>query len=183
MRQYSATSRRVREGLPLVASGPVDPVPDALREGSLPKAKTAAAGFVSGAKASRVEPGRPQAGSPKDGSFSRCINSLNRSGRTDSQNSLDGMHYARDIPIMQNEDVIHLYRIDPTRNMARFYRLSSVPSLFGDICVVREWGRISRPGRMRMRRSRKPLPHSTCWNGRNDGAAIETRAEWDDVRR
>ncbi|SMH26274.1 WGR domain-containing protein [Mesorhizobium australicum] len=51
---------------------------------------------------------------------------------------------------MQNEDVIHLHRIDPARNMARFYRLTSTPSLFGDICVVREWGRIGRPGRMRI---------------------------------
>jgi predicted DNA-binding WGR domain protein len=51
---------------------------------------------------------------------------------------------------MQNEDVIHLHRIDTARNMARFYRLSSAPSLFGDICVVREWGRIGRPGRMRI---------------------------------
>ena len=52
--------------------------------------------------------------------------------------------------IMQTEDVIHLHRTDPARNMARFYRLSSAPSLFGDICVVREWGRIGRPGRMRI---------------------------------
>lgn len=60
------------------------------------------------------------------------------------------MHHARDIHIMQNEEPIHLLRIDPARNMARFYRLSSAPSLFGDICVVREWGRIGRPGRMRI---------------------------------
>lgn len=51
---------------------------------------------------------------------------------------------------MQSEAVIHLRRIDPARNMARFYRLSSAPSLFGDICVVREWGRIGRPGRIRI---------------------------------
>ncbi|MBU2147019.1 MAG: WGR domain-containing protein [Alphaproteobacteria bacterium] len=51
---------------------------------------------------------------------------------------------------MQTEDVIHLHRIDPARNMARFYRLSSTPSLFGDICLVREWGRIGRPGRIRI---------------------------------
>ncbi len=51
---------------------------------------------------------------------------------------------------MQTEDVIHLHRIDPARNMARFYRLSSTPSLFGDICLVREWGRIGRPGRIRV---------------------------------
>ncbi|MDI6028969.1 WGR domain-containing protein [Corticibacterium sp. UT-5YL-CI-8] len=51
---------------------------------------------------------------------------------------------------MQTEDVIHLHRIDPARNMARFYRMSSTPSLFGDICLVREWGRIGRPGRIRI---------------------------------
>jgi predicted DNA-binding WGR domain protein len=51
---------------------------------------------------------------------------------------------------MPNEDVIHLHRIDPARNMARFYRISSTLSLFGDICLVREWGRIGRSGRMRI---------------------------------
>ena len=40
---------------------------------------------------------------------------------------------------MQTEDAIHLHRVDPARNMARFYRMSSTPSLFGDICLVREW--------------------------------------------
>lgn len=63
---------------------------------------------------------------------------------------MDGIHQARDIAIMQTEDVIHLHRIDPARNLARYYRLSSAPSLFGDICVVREWGRIGRPGRIRI---------------------------------
>lgn len=51
---------------------------------------------------------------------------------------------------MQPEDVIHLHRIDPARNMARFYRLTSTASLFGDVWVVREWGRIGQPGRMRI---------------------------------
>ena len=62
---------------------------------------------------------------------------------------MDGDGLSRDDQIMQT-DVIHLHRIDPARNMARFYRLSSTPSLFGDICLVREWGRIGRPGRMRI---------------------------------
>jgi predicted DNA-binding WGR domain protein len=60
------------------------------------------------------------------------------------------MHDVRDILSMKNEDVIHLHRIDPGRNMARFYRLSTTSSLFGDICVVREWGRIGHAGRMRI---------------------------------
>jgi len=51
---------------------------------------------------------------------------------------------------MQTDDAIHLYRNDPARNMAGFYRMSSTPSLFGDICLVREWGRIARPGRIRI---------------------------------
>ena len=51
---------------------------------------------------------------------------------------------------MQKDDAIHLHRIDAVRNMARFYRLSVTPSLFGDICLVREWGRIGRPGRTRI---------------------------------
>nr|WP_295468838.1 WGR domain-containing protein [Mesorhizobium sp.] len=51
---------------------------------------------------------------------------------------------------MKTENVIHLHRIDLSRNMARFYRLSSTRSLFGDFCLVREWGRIGRPGRIRI---------------------------------
>ncbi|TYR33571.1 WGR domain-containing protein [Mesorhizobium microcysteis] len=46
--------------------------------------------------------------------------------------------------------VTHLHRIDAARNMARFYRLSATPSLFGDICLVQEWGRIGWPGRIRI---------------------------------
>jgi predicted DNA-binding WGR domain protein len=75
---------------------------------------------------------------------------MNRCAPTDSWNSLDGVDLGRDDCLMPTEDVIHLHRIDPARNMARFYRLSSTPSLFGDICIVREWGRIGRRGRTRI---------------------------------
>ena len=34
--------------------------------------------------------------------------------------------------------------------MARFYRLSLAGSLFGDVAVVREWGRIGTIGRVRI---------------------------------
>lgn len=40
-----------------------------------------------------------------------------------------------------------LYRQDPARNMARFYRLSIEPTLFGEIALVRAWGRIGTKGR------------------------------------
>ncbi|QRG10307.1 WGR domain-containing protein (plasmid) [Xanthobacter dioxanivorans] len=43
---------------------------------------------------------------------------------------------------------VQLRRIDPSRNMARFYMLTVQPSLFGEWCLVREWGRIGSPGRV-----------------------------------
>lgn len=45
---------------------------------------------------------------------------------------------------------MHLRRIDPTRNMARFYEVSLEPSLFGSWAVVRRWGRIGSQGRIRL---------------------------------
>ena len=36
-----------------------------------------------------------------------------------------------------------LERRDPSRNMARFYVLAIEPTLFGDMALVREWGRIA----------------------------------------
>lgn len=42
-----------------------------------------------------------------------------------------------------------LEHIDRQRNMQRFYHLSIQPSLFDcDVALVREWGRIGRPGRL-----------------------------------
>jgi predicted DNA-binding WGR domain protein len=49
-----------------------------------------------------------------------------------------------------HDRVTHLHRIDPGRKMARFYRLSIAPSLFGDMAVIREWGRIGALGRRRV---------------------------------
>ena len=43
---------------------------------------------------------------------------------------------------------VQLRRIDPSRNMARFYMLTVQPTLFGEWCLVREWGRIGSPGRV-----------------------------------
>lgn len=42
-----------------------------------------------------------------------------------------------------------LYRIDPTRNMQRFYRLDVEPDLFGNQCLIVAWGRIGRNGQVR----------------------------------
>ncbi|MDN3722425.1 WGR domain-containing protein [Roseibium salinum] len=40
---------------------------------------------------------------------------------------------------MEPEDVV-LMRIDRSRNMARFYRLSIEPALFGGFVLHRSWG-------------------------------------------
>jgi len=45
-------------------------------------------------------------------------------------------------------NAVHLRRIDPTRNMCRFYRLDVQPYLFGGVLLVKEWGRIGAHGRM-----------------------------------
>jgi predicted DNA-binding WGR domain protein len=42
--------------------------------------------------------------------------------------------------------MIHLRRIDPTRNMARFYAMAVQPTLFGEWALQREWGRIGSAG-------------------------------------
>jgi predicted DNA-binding WGR domain protein len=42
-----------------------------------------------------------------------------------------------------------LYRIDPGKRMRRFYRLDVQENLFGEWCLIREWGRIGRSGQTR----------------------------------
>jgi predicted DNA-binding WGR domain protein len=43
-----------------------------------------------------------------------------------------------------------LYRIDPARNMQRYYHLDIQPNLFGSHCLIREWGRIGRSSQVRI---------------------------------
>jgi predicted DNA-binding WGR domain protein len=42
-----------------------------------------------------------------------------------------------------------LERRNPAKRMARFYAVRVVPTLFGAWALVREWGRIGSPGRLR----------------------------------
>ena len=42
---------------------------------------------------------------------------------------------------------VALRRIDPDKNMARFYEVNVSPTLFGEWAVVRRWGRIGSVGR------------------------------------
>ncbi|WP_112907693.1 WGR domain-containing protein [Rhizobium leguminosarum] len=41
---------------------------------------------------------------------------------------------------------LHCQRIDTSRNMARYYSLSIQQTLFGEMAVVRTWGRIGKAG-------------------------------------
>jgi predicted DNA-binding WGR domain protein len=41
---------------------------------------------------------------------------------------------------------VHIRRIDPERNMRRFYLLAIQPDLFGGAALVRNWGRICTSG-------------------------------------
>lgn len=43
-------------------------------------------------------------------------------------------------------DVLHLVRRDASRNLARFYRLELHRTLFGEVVLVRSWGRIGTRG-------------------------------------
>ena len=43
---------------------------------------------------------------------------------------------------------LQIWRVDATRNMRRFYRMSVQPDLLGGASLVREWGRIGSRGRI-----------------------------------
>jgi predicted DNA-binding WGR domain protein len=45
---------------------------------------------------------------------------------------------------------LSITRRDPDLNMARFYAIALQPTLFGEVSVVRAWGRIGTRGRMKL---------------------------------
>lgn len=50
-------------------------------------------------------------------------------------------------------DIVQLIVLDrenPSQNMARYYVLSVEATLFGDVALVREWGRLGRQGCRRL---------------------------------
>ncbi len=46
-------------------------------------------------------------------------------------------------------NTVILYRIDPARRMHRYYRMDVLRDLFGQWCLIREWGRIGNSGQTR----------------------------------
>jgi len=73
---------------------------------------------------------------------------MNRIIGIDSELSLDASRRKGDSPAMLSQPY-HLYveRVDPDRNMARFYTLAIEPTLFGTPRLLRRWGRIGTSGR------------------------------------
>ncbi|MGR9426271.1 WGR domain-containing protein [Rhizobium leguminosarum] len=41
---------------------------------------------------------------------------------------------------------LYVERTDTSKNMARFYAMAIEPTLFGDVCLIRRWGRIGAQG-------------------------------------
>lgn len=61
--------------------------------------------------------------------------------------SLDADSPTRDAAFMTQQcSNLYFQRIDPSRNMARYYALSIQPTLFGEISLIRAWGRIGTLG-------------------------------------
>ncbi|MCP1203320.1 WGR domain-containing protein [Acetobacter oryzoeni] len=47
-------------------------------------------------------------------------------------------------------DAVSLVRVYPPRNTWRYYDLSIQPDLFGGAALIRRWGRIGTPGKIRL---------------------------------
>jgi predicted DNA-binding WGR domain protein len=72
---------------------------------------------------------------------------MNRLPAADSKKSLDLAIEARDsIPMIAQPYELYVERMDPTKNIARFYAMSIEATLFGDVCLTRRWGRIGAHG-------------------------------------
>ena len=84
----------------------------------------------------------------------RGISGVNRSEVIDSPFELDRRPECVRLWRMSSASsyvqLLVLERRDPRANMARFYVLSLEPTLFGDMALAREWGRLGAQGRRRL---------------------------------
>jgi predicted DNA-binding WGR domain protein len=72
---------------------------------------------------------------------------MNRLGAIDSKLSLDvGSRTRESVNMIAQPYRLYIERKDAAKNMARFYAMSIEPTLFGDVCLVRRWGRIGARG-------------------------------------
>jgi len=52
------------------------------------------------------------------------------------------------VPMISQPYHLYVERSDASMNMARFYAMSIEANLFGDVCLLRKWGRIGTRGQM-----------------------------------
>ena len=72
---------------------------------------------------------------------------MNRLHASDSKKWLDCEIEGRDsVRMIVQPYQLYIERMDPTKNMARFYAMSIEATLFGDVCLTRRWGRIGARG-------------------------------------
>ncbi len=45
---------------------------------------------------------------------------------------------------------LHLRRVDPAKSIRRFYKMVIQRDLFGGASLIREWGRLGSPGKLRV---------------------------------
>ena len=63
--------------------------------------------------------------------------------------SLDPVPEISDSDLMISQPYqLYVERSDASRNMARYYAMSIAPNLFGEVCLLRKWGRIGTRGQM-----------------------------------
>lgn len=125
----------------------------------------------------------------------QSISIVNRRSAIDSKLLLDGAMRCGDRCDMAHSTFqIYCQRVDDTKNMARYYMISIQPTLFGEIAVVRHWGRIGRAGGekievfeteqeatahfldiARRKRARGYKPVSSCGNPRDSAAFAAAR--------
>jgi predicted DNA-binding WGR domain protein len=49
----------------------------------------------------------------------------------------------------EEREPLYLRRVDDSRNMWRFYKLCLQPTLFGEVMLVRNWGRVGTNGQVK----------------------------------
>jgi len=76
-----------------------------------------------------------------------------------------------------------LTRIDPTRNVNRFYVVQVMPSLFGDWTVMREWGLRGSPGTVRLSSYERRNEAETVDSGRSSAGCSEVTRPSEHARR
>jgi predicted DNA-binding WGR domain protein len=80
------------------------------------------------------------------------ITRMNHSRPIDSKKSLDFRARAGEDSAMSQQPPFQTYmqRIEPEHNMRRFYHLSIQQNLFGEVSLMRNWGRIGSAGQVKI---------------------------------